>query len=707
MAGVKHDALKPSQSGTELLEIVKHSTPANFTGLADEFEDQVVVFEHQQLRAGAKREDYEAWVKGESERLAADDEADFMSLMSIPCGEHHYIQAFRFQNYRAVMHWIRSSARTAWLGNGDALCVERGHDVQQGGLSFLPDSMASAAKVLLAKRQSNSQALMGDEGSAARDKSGLRSGTRHCCAAPASKPKCCGREYVQGPPPLWRNVIVIWAAACSVFIPFAYEVVSHFYKPFLPDVYGGQMESTPGSPCVLDVSVSLTQAQVAAATSGTTQSLNQSLSFDPPCGAKPTKHNVMFWGFLLTVFIVNFIVVYIVVPIFNMMCRPFTHGFPKFAQLGLNVEPFTTLDEGLPCFRPHPRAWEGRVSEAEQRLDQTERRMQRLMRAQIDVRHRHSSRLQRLERAADSGISASDVELGGAKGTGDEERRVRVDTEIREDVAKRIDLEAQAINAAAGDGLSYVIAWTEEPMRAEELLHDISRRAANFTGYKGIIVIAPSGWTKNGMQCFHIFFEFDTAEHLQAWITSDVRRRFLELSAGIFHAKPDASTGTPTLLHDGSINSLFAAGAAQYMSPQGAAIGEDAAAAPFEWHPPTWRMYLAMNVAFTIVGYPLGDLWLLAPDGPLARAKQANGEPLELWMKVLINVIILVIVVVYVGVPVVIYYSAHWLFVPWRKSKNPVIAILQEGFPCCLADGPPPPAPAADESAEDVGANAV
>ena len=35
----------------------------------------------------------------------------------------------------------------------------------------------------------------------------------------------------------------------------------------------------------------------------------------------------------------------------------------------------------------------------------------------------------------------------------------------------------------------------------------------------------------------------------------------------------------------------------------------------FEWHPKTWKMYLAMNVAFTIAGYPLGDLWLLAPDG--------------------------------------------------------------------------------------------
>ena len=103
---------------------------------------------------------------------------------------------------------------------------------------------------------------------------------------------------------------------------------------------------------------------------------------------------------------------------------------------------------------------------------------------------------------------------------------------------------------------------------------------------------------------------------------------------------------------------------------------------PFEWHPKTWKMYCAMNLAFGIAGYPLGDLWLLSPTGPIVPL----GWPT--WANVVVMVLIVVPVVVYVTVPVVIWLAAHWLFAPWRKSNNCLVALAEEGFPCCLADGP-------------------
>ena len=92
------------------------------------------------------------------------------------------------------------------------------------------------------------------------------------------------------------------------------------------------------------------------------------MTFDIPCGSPPHHTNVMFWGFLLTVFIVNFLVVYFVVPVWNWFCRPFTHGVRRFSECGLNYEPFMCLDDGLPCFRPHPAGWEGSVAANEKAI---------------------------------------------------------------------------------------------------------------------------------------------------------------------------------------------------------------------------------------------------------------------------------------------------------------------------------------------------
>ena len=40
------------------------------------------------------------------------------------------------------------------------------------------------------------------------------------------------------------------------------------------------------------------------------------------------------------------------------------------------------------------------------------------------------------------------------------------------------------------------------------------------------------------------------------------------------------------------------------------------------------------------------------------------------------------------GVVCVLYFAGGWVFEPWHLSTNPIIAVLQEGFPCCLATGP-------------------
>lgn len=321
-----------------------------------------------------------------------------------------------------------------------------------------------------------------------------------------------------------------------------------------------------------------------------------------------------------------------------------------------------------------------------------------LMRSHTAVRHRHCSRIEQLERA----VVASDENLEEQN----DDARKRADTAILSKVQARVDREMEDLdNDPNGEPAVYIQAWTDKQFQAEALIHDMARCSYNeFPGFKGAIVIVQQPLAGAGKVCMHVFFEYQTSEHLKTWMGSDRRKMFMTLGSAIFSNNPHNFDGHILAVHDCAIGSLFATGAKMYQQHL-AEIASGNDDQPLEWHPPTWRMYLAMNVAFTIVGYPVGDLWLMAPGGPLSRIQKSDGSPLELWEKLCLNVIILVTIVVYVGVPVVIYYTAHWLFVPWRKSQNRFIAVLQEGFPCCLADGPPPPLP--EEDPEDANLAAV
>jgi antibiotic biosynthesis monooxygenase (ABM) superfamily enzyme len=408
----------------------------------------------------------------------------------------------------------------------------------------------------------------------------------------------------------------------------------------------------------------------------------------------------MFWGFLLTVFVVNAIVIWVSVPIWNWILRPFTHGIRRFSECGLNFEPFTCLDDGFPCFRPHPPGWEAAMSANEDAIEDASKRLVKAVRTQNAVRHRLMARIDALEdeifKKGSDGTST-----GASKTTVDkisEAARKRVDSVATTAVNLRIKKEVKGMqkaiedNVSGGEASMYICTCVEpsKQMQAEELLHDIAKAAYDHAeGLLGFLTLLRDE-KKSGLLVYDIYLEFETAAQLKDWVESDIRRNYLQLGASIFSIPEGGPVEETMNIHD-SISSLFVQPANKYSSRQSTS-DEAGQGTKFEWHPKTWKMYLAMNVAFTIVGYPLGDLWLLAPDGPLNQLFDANGNPWPTWVKVILNVSVLVIVVVYVAVPIVIYYAAHWLFEPWTKSSNPIVSVLEEGLPCCLADGPGPDA---------------
>lgn len=149
--------------------------------------------------------------------------------------------------------------------------------------------------------------------------------------------------------------------------------------------------------------------------------------------------------------------------------------------------------------------------------------------------------------------------------------------------------------------------------------------------------------------------------------------------------------GSPVVtveVHD-ALSSLFVGGAKQYKK---AAMllsqATDTGRSPqvLQYHPQTWKMWCVLNVAFGVVGLPVVDLWLNKPlYGPVWLIPP-KGEA-TIW-KIALLMAIVVPIILYVSVPSVIYFASGWLFEPWHLSKNPVLAVMQEGFPCCLATGP-------------------
>lgn len=455
-------------------------------------------------------------------------------------------------------------------------------------------------------------------------------------------------------------------------------VLPHIYGTFLPEAITrlafptvgdiGQRDLAQPTPCIV---------------------VNN--SFIPgECGSPRVENNVMFWGFLITDCIMNVFMLWVGVPFFSILCRPFTHGFPRFAQCGLNCEPFTTLDDGFPCCRPRKKPWEIVLEDTNARLQQMEIQLMQEARLRSSLRNRFRTRLTRLE---------------GKKPNIRTLTAQRSDAVMAAEVHRRVNAEMTGLNNAKNPKPSvYIETWVVQDnfAQANSLLHDIARAMHDeSSGFKGMVVVTPknSGVALvtpqyadrvTGMSPaapYHLFFEYDTVDQLKKWMGSDTRLQYLIMSGNVFRGPPEG--GAPVVrveVHD-ALSSLFSKGATHAKSLSRLhQRGQQKHEEVLQFHPPTWKMWCVLNIAFGVVGLPMVDLWLnKAGFGPVWLLPPMGQATIG---KTALLMLIVVPIVVYVSVPVVLYFAGGWVFEPWKLSTNPLFALLQEGFPCCLATGP-------------------
>jgi len=202
------------------------------------------------------------------------------------------------------------------------------------------------------------------------------------------------------------------------------------------------------------------------------------------CGSPRVQNNIFFWGFLLTDCIVNCLMVWFGVPFWSLLCRPFTHGLPRFAQCGCNFEPFTTLDDGLPCCRPRKKPWEVLLEETNARLEQMELQLLQESRFRSSLRNRFRTRLARLE---------------GKKINLSQLSQKRSDSVVSAEVTRRINAEMKGLNSSSSntDPSICIETWVIQDnfSQANNLLHDIAQAMKNESpGFKGMMVVTPSKW---------------------------------------------------------------------------------------------------------------------------------------------------------------------------------------------------------------------
>ena len=189
----------------------------------DAFEDQFAVYRHHSV-ANGKRQAYEAWVKAEDERLSRDKKSSgFLSLISLNAA-NEFLHTFRFRDYSSLIRWLRSDEHRDWGRMGQDLCKELGHDVSQGGASFLPASMSRVAKRMFDAQTKRKVALSKAGIENLDDSVQVKTSSSSKRCAPfqlwGRDDQCCGKKFaIQGPEPEWRKSIVIWCSACSLFTP--------------------------------------------------------------------------------------------------------------------------------------------------------------------------------------------------------------------------------------------------------------------------------------------------------------------------------------------------------------------------------------------------------------------------------------------------------------------------------------------------------
>ena len=254
---------------------------------------------------------------------------------------------------------------------------------------------------------------------------------------------------------------------------YAFLLLGYIYGPFLPDRHNpfaflgvkGQDEWQAPTDCVMKI-------------------INNTASFTPgECGSPRIENNIFFWGFLFTNFIVNAFMVWFAVPLWSIVCRPFTHCMPKFAQCGCNFEPFTTMDDGLPCFRPRKQQWEYLLEESNNRLKNMEKLLAAEAHLRRSIHNRFKTRLSKLE---------------GSKGINASSTRMQTDS-IQSKVRKRVNAEIDAFQKKGGDGLDSdslvcIRTWVQQDNfgPADNMLHDTAYAMhVGAAGFKGMVVITP------------------------------------------------------------------------------------------------------------------------------------------------------------------------------------------------------------------------
>lgn len=190
----------------------------------DSFEDQFSAHRHHRVVNG-KNTEYRAWIESEVARLKKNRKVSgFLSLVTINTTSD-FLHTFRFRDYRSLLSWLVSNEHQEWGRRAEGLCEELGHDVSQGGVSFLPTSMSPVAKRILKVQTKPKIAMSNTEKTTNQDAYvhvKRQSSSKRCAPFQlcGQGDQCCGQKFaIQGPEPEWRKAVVIFLAGCSMFVP--------------------------------------------------------------------------------------------------------------------------------------------------------------------------------------------------------------------------------------------------------------------------------------------------------------------------------------------------------------------------------------------------------------------------------------------------------------------------------------------------------
>lgn len=173
--------------------------------------------------------------------------------------------------------------------------------------------------------------------------------------------------------------------------------------------------------------------------------------------------------------------------------------------------------------------------------------------------------------------------------------------------------------------VTVVLSRRPRPGREEELVawaHGISEAASAFDGHLGAVVYPPSPPDCDDLV---LVFSFATAAQLSDWERSDVRREWLQRSRDLVLGEARATTAS-------GFEGIFAHSPGQPVVP-----------------PPRWKTATIIALAL----YPVSLLlnWLLGP----------HIATWNLWLRVLLNVAIIVPYMAWVGVPYLTRWLRGWL----------------------------------------------